>query len=176
VGPSDFIGTGGFPLCFVLSDSKKSGKTMADKAKALAAGSGTDTESESEKKAGEIFDAIRLVINAGIVTLNGKPFNHAEFWESKTVIQEDIFYLFDQVLELSLKIFKKPVVVPRDQLEGYYFTAKTYGKSPIEVICHNGGYTDLDAYMFNMAVMAAGIERENDEAKRRAAEMERSRR
>ena len=52
-------------------------------------------------------------------------------------------------------------------IQNIYLMAKTCSKSPIDILFPVGGYSEMDAYVFNFFIISKGLSKESDEINRR---------
>jgi hypothetical protein len=81
---------------------------------------------------------------------------------------KEYIILFNFILFSSLKYFKKYSIYKINKTFGLMIDtlAKRYGKTPIEIIACNGGYSDFESLMFINFIACLGIEEEVSKTRR----------
>lgn len=162
--PVDFIGTPeGFPLCFfssIQTEKTKYEQTME------AAGIGTSNEANLENQ----LKTLKFVLKSGVISCNKIAFNVDEFLQRPATLSNNkkALCLFFEILKLTFKAFLGETKITQSSAITAYIMAKKFGKTPIEVILPLGGYSETDAYMFNVYVTNLGL-KEEDRIARKAA-------
>lgn len=158
VSPAVFLDKGGLPYSFFCHKNRE--VQMHEIAFGLVT-----AEEDEEKKEKEAFDFYKMICEAGVISLNKKPFDIKLFLKSstdKSYLFSVIYALYINIIGISTKIFKSKVEMSSDLALYYDAISEKYGKAPIEMLCPNGGYTDLDAQMFNLFVASEGAKKRKD--------------
>ena len=159
----DFFGEGGLPIQFFQA---KSPKTMYQQIIGDAEKPGTESDYQKQ------IEFMKKILSRGVLLCDGKSFDADQYMKTETNLVECTLVI-NSILELSLNFFRGPMSLTRDEAIFFDFQAKRYGKTPIECAFPSGGYSDLDAQMFNSFVMTQGINFDNTQAKKQAATMKR---
>lgn len=154
ITPADFLGDEhGFPIGFFANAVRK---TMHDRVMEATGGvSGTKTDHKRQ------LEAMKFVLRHGVVSVNKRHFDVEDYFNAPGGKIGEALFLFDAILGLTFKKFRKMQDVDNANAIAIDAIAKRYGKTPIEVIMPFGGYSDMDAWMFNMFVASRGIEEHN---------------
>lgn len=133
------------PVCFFIV---KKTETMYEKAM-RESGAEESTNREDEIK------AIKKLLGVSVVSVDSKPFNVDVFMEDETDIYV-LFELYSYVISNSFSIVS-PIEFSKKQIENIDAIARRYSVQPIDILMPSGGYTDMDAYTFNLVVADRGI-------------------
>lgn len=161
----DFFGEGGLPIQFFQAEITK---TMYEQVVASAKPS---VEADYKKQ----VEFMKKILQAGIISCDGEPFDAEKYMQTETNLAECMLVI-SAILNCSLTLFQGPMRLTRDEAIYWDYQAKRYGKSPIECAFPSGGYSDLDAQMFNSFVMNQGIDFDNAQMKKQADAAKRGRR
>lgn len=146
ISPIDFAGDeDGCPVCFFIV---KKTETMYEKAM-RESGVSESTDKDDEIK------AIKKLLRVSVISVDSKPFDIDKFMKEET----DIYVLIDlysYVISNSFSVVS-PIEFSKKQIENIDAVARRYGTQPIDVLMPSGGYTDMDAYTFNLVVADRGI-------------------
>lgn len=123
------------------------------------------TPEEEKKQETEQKQLVRQVLTAGVVRFPTET-QVEDYLQPDTLITA--LKLYEKIISLTLKRFLRPMVISQKQLLLWDAMAKRYGVLPIEVLMPNGGYSEIDAYIFNSLVLSEAIKHENIQAKKRA--------
>lgn len=115
---------------------------------------------DSADEDAKIIETITLVLKVGCIDVNKKQFCVDKFMETTTDVSE-CFALIDAIFAHSLTLFTSVRDMSKQNAHLINKMATDYGKTPIEIMRPTGGYTDLDAYMFNSFVFVTCL---NDQA------------
>jgi hypothetical protein len=112
--------------------------------------------------------ALKVFFKYGILTKNGEPFNVDAYFDQDANIEttDECVTLFSAIIMLSFKKFREIKQVEKSMALAIDAISKRYGTQPIENLFPDGGYTSLDAFMFNSYVASLAISKENDEIKK----------
>ena len=125
----------------------------------------------------DILNLLEFVLTNGVVSCNGKKFNAHDFLHKKRN-KESINYkvamytakILEQcIIAKSLKYFSgisEIININKDHALFIYTASKTYKLRPIDVIAPIGGYTEFEAWMFDLTITSFGVEKENQDIKR----------
>lgn len=163
IRPVDFTDEqNGFPLCFITGIEAE--KTKYEQSLEAAGMSHKFTKEDTEAQA----RALKFVLKHGVIDCNGKPFEVESFMRQKATRANTrkMLVLFWEVLNMSIKVFIKEKKVTTTSALNTYILAKRYSKTPIEVLLPEGGYSELDAHMFNLYVTNIGLKEEERQAKK----------
>lgn len=112
------------------------------------------------------ISCITRVLSAGVLKCGLKSFNAEQYMNSPGRL-EDCIQLFAAVLDLSTRKFKKLSDFPKTNVLFIAELATRYKKLPVEILYPNGGYTEIEAYLFNAHVLSVAVEQEAAETRRR---------
>lgn len=155
----DFIDKEGVP--FNLFDINKSDLAWDKANKEL------ETEAEKKLKQENIKKNIKAVLEVGIVRMPDKLMAVDDLIQDRTI--ELGYEVYVKILEFCLKKLRKIYLV-NHRLLGYYAAmSNTYKKFPIDCLFPKGGYSDVEAFIFNSFVLNYQIEKEHKEAKKLTA-------
>lgn len=153
--PIDFAGDdSASPVCFFVV---KKPETMYEKAMRE---SGANEEQDREKE----IESIKKILGAAVVLVDGDPFNVDKFMKEETDMYV-LIELYSYVISNSFSVVS-PVEFSAKQIESIDGVARRYGVQPIDVLMPTGGYTDMDAYTFNLVVADRGISEKINHVKR----------
>lgn len=143
-------------------------------------------EKQNKASQEDILNLLEFVLSNGVVSCNGKKFNAHDFLHKKRN-KESVNYkvamytakILEQcIISKSLRYFSgisEIININKDHALFIYTTAKTYKLRPIDVIAPLGGYTEFEAWMFDVTITSFGIEKENQEIKKQNDNMARYR-
>ena len=168
LSPTFFIGGDIVPISFI--QKKQSAQTQFEKVMSMVGIEKKETESK------EMAKTLKNVLEHGVVSIDKEPFNINAFFDEVENIKNGKYNLklaydmFVAIIDISFAIFKpkttQPIYLSKDNALRYHDLAKEYKKTPIEILCPNGGYTDLDAFTFNLAVFTIGRSNKNEIVKK----------
>lgn len=168
ITPADFLSDSvGVPVSMFV---EKKVQTMYEQAKTAL-----QTDAEKRKSSEKEVEYAKFVVDTKIISIKRDILKHGGKMFTKTIKkeelkEEEIMALSNLIFISSLKVFNKPIEMDVNQCYFYDAMAKRYGTTPIECLYPNGGYTELDAYMFNRYVMSKAVERENKQQRKLEAE------
>lgn len=84
--------------------------------------------------------------------------------------------LYHKILSNSLGYFTRVITMKRSTMIYLGTMSKTYGKTPIECLLPFGGYTDIEAFLFNSFILNVMIEEKNKEIQKHNAEIKKAKR
>lgn len=155
ISPIDFAGDDdGCPVCFFVV---KKTETMYEKAM-RESGALESIDREDEIK------AIKKLLGTSVISVDSKPFDVDKFMKHETDIYV-LVELYSYVISNSFSVVA-PIQFSKKQIENIDAIAKRYGVQPIDVLMPSGGYTDMDAYTFNLVVADRGISEKVNHVKR----------
>jgi len=168
LSPSLFVGGDMLPISFI--QKKQSTQTQFEKVMAMV---GIDKKETDPK---DMSKVLKTVLEHGALSIDKEPFNVNEFFEEVENIKKGKYTLklaydmFVAIIDISFTIFKpkttQPIYLSKENAITYHELSKEYKKTPIEILCPNGGYTDLDAFTFNVAVFSIGRAEKNEIVKK----------
>lgn len=113
------------------------------------------------------FDCIMRVIQSGVSYLESgffikkrKAFDRNVFEKTTTNIGV-VYMLYKKIIDLSLIKFKNPVELHYNQASYYAHLSEKCHKTPIEILFPSGGYTSMDAYIFNSYIISHKLKLES---------------
>lgn len=146
IKPIDFSGDDdGCPVCFFVV---KKTETMYERAMRE---SGAE---ESIDRQDEIR-AIKKLLGVSVISVDSEPFDVDKFMKEETDIYV-LIELYSYIISNSFSVVA-PIEFSKKQIENIDTIARRYGVQPIDVLMPSGGYTDMDAYTFNLVVADRGI-------------------
>lgn len=163
LSPSMFLNGDLIPFSFI--QSKKKEKTKFEQA--LDSVGKNSSEKEDPKK---ITMLLLDTLKHCVLSIDGNKFDIDSFkYDVETIGGEftlkEAMIIFDKILRLSFKAFLPkngiPITMSKETAYTYHIISREYGKTPIEILYPNGGYTDMDAMMFNFFVYSIAIEEKN---------------
>lgn len=174
LSPADWLSEeGGSPISFFTVDSEKD-QTMFEKTMGLS----KKEEQEQAKSGANQVRALKSVLPKCVISMDGEPFDCEKYLTDEA---EDIggalleaATLFQAIINISFKKFFKPIKVEKSAMDIIDAISKRYGSPPIDVLFPNGGYSDMDAYTFNLFIAAYSIRDENEQNKRIIARQRRA--
>ncbi len=165
ISPKKFLDTEeGIP--FSIFEIKKV-KTMYEKTLEGIGSLKETIDIDSEK----FLENIKLIFSKCALTINGGEFKPDKYIEENDMIS--VTYLLCSIFAISFNKFDSILEVSEKQPIFWDAMAKRYGKSPIDCLFPNGGYSDMDAYCFNTMVLHVGMETENSIINKVLAKMKR---
>jgi hypothetical protein len=160
IKPLDFIEkAGGVPISFFHIQKGPAG--IAGQMQDLKPG-----EADQEKRALSQLRVLESVLSVGLLKMGRKNADHE--W---VILKypRDALFIFEEILKLSIWNFKVVMKVSRQYVEHLDELARCYGQTPIDILLPNGGYSDIEAYIFNQHVQNVGTISKNDRMRSEAA-------
>ena len=115
---------------------------------------------QNDQEKNEIdLKCIKKILEIGVCTKNKQLFDANKFINNETNLCLGLS-LLAEILEISLSKFKNTIELTLNDVFFYDRLASNYGKTPIEILCPRGGYTELDAFMFNKFIAFNILEEE----------------
>lgn len=112
---------------------------------------------ESKDDSTKEIELLKTVLGVGVISENGYPFSVNDFFKREDPVALEIaLKLFEIVIEAS---FLHRKIIKISESEGLTIDrlARRYAKSPAEIVWPSGGYSEMDAYTFNLAIAGIGI-------------------
>ena len=157
--PFDFVGEkNGIP--FGIFSGAESEKTMWDRAKELS-GMVEDTRDKE-------IALLRNVLRVGVVSFNGEPFDVDTYMARDSIKGggvKEAMNIFARIILMTFNKFKLENNIEKNTAISIDIMAKRYGIAPIDVLFPGGGYTEMDAYMFNSQIAFSGVTEDNRRAR-----------
>jgi hypothetical protein len=134
-------------------------KTMFEKVKEAA------NDKQDDADVAGIIEFMKLILDKGVVDFNGGTFYSYKLLGdlSNMAICNEVV---QEILDISHSKFKKIFNVNKEQIRLFDLMGQRYGRLPIECLCPNGGYSELDAFMFNEFVLINAWNQEQTNIKR----------
>lgn len=129
---------------------------------------------EEEKDLDTSIDVLKCVLKASVESINKQPFDIDVYFTPENV--SEALEVFGYIAQISLKRFSDVTEIPQHAAIMYYETSQRFGKTPIDIICPDGDYTELDAFLFNRHILSVALEREVEHYKKVESDMKKSRR
>lgn len=107
---------------------------------------------------------IIAVLKVGLLKVDGEQVNPEKLLADSPDLA---LAIYSGILALSLRVFDRVSEITSESALFWHTMARDYGKTPMEMLMPNGGYSDLDAYLWNSFVWSAGTKRELAELKKR---------
>jgi len=101
--------------------------------------------------------------------------NKSLFPNRKIDCERTLYILVLKIIKISCNVFIDQTTVSNDQAIIYDQLSRRYGKPPIDLLMPGGGYTDLDAWMFNTHVLKVGKEQDEINRQKIKAKLRRGR-
>ncbi len=114
-----------------------------------------DTKSDTNPKNDVLYNNFKIILERSIISVNNEAFDCHKFLNTQT----DLDYvqdLINKILDVSLIKFKEVINLNKNQILVWDNMAKRYSKTPIECLFPEGGYSNLDAYFFNLLILIEG--------------------
>ena len=155
MSPLDFLEGDAVPI-ILFSTTLAAVKTMYEQVV------GERKTADDLKKEGETqVKTLRAALKSGVISVNGKPFDADIYLKTETDLGEAL-ELFKAVMATTFKKFARVYDMEPNRVGLYDRLAARYGKTPIEILFPAGGYSEMDAFTFNLFIGTHGI---NQEAK-----------
>ena len=149
VRPKDFIDlTDGIPFSYIKSPDTMSSYSQFREMRKETSG---QKEAETGRNKLVLFKACQRIVSVCVQELYHVP-SKTKFKSIPSEFSDDsefITTLGIAILTESLIFFKQPTTASVDQAVLNARMAKEFGKTPIEMLSPDGGYSELDAYMYN---------------------------